>query len=327
VDDEEDVRSFFRRLLSQAGYVVDAVNDGPSALEAIADGIPDLVLLDVRMPGGLNGWDVCCRLRADPATRLVPVVIITGLNDSTARLQGIEAGADDLLAKPVDSRELLARVRSLIRIKKYTDDLDSATAIIMTLASMIEARDGYGEGHCHRMANYATTLGRAISLDEADVQVLYRGAFLHDIGMLTVPEAIVQKITPLKPEERERIRAHPIIGDRLCSHLRSLQPVRPIVRHHHEHLDGSGYPDELRGDDVPLLAQIVGLVDTYEALTTRRLYQSAVSPEKALDVLREHARCGWHRSDLVETFASVIDSLQFPRAERLLSGLGGPQRE
>jgi putative two-component system response regulator len=309
VDDEEDVRVVLGRLLDREGYGVALAADGASALEAVAEHTPDVVLLDVRMPGDIDGFDVCRRLRSDPATRLLPVVIITGFHARTDRLLGIEAGADDLLTKPFDHDELLARVRSLIRLKRYTDDFDSAASIVMTLASMIEARDGYGDGHCHRMANYATRVGRALSLDEVEVRTLYRGAFLHDIGMLTIPEAVLQKPGSLQPEEWTLLKSHTIAGDRLCGNLRSLQAVRPIVRHHHERLDGSGYPDGLRGDQVPLLAQIVGVVDTFEALTTPRPYQQAVPPEGAFTVLRQHARRGWRRDDLVDTFISVVDRL------------------
>ena len=200
-------------------------HDGAAALEIVASLSPDVVLLDVKMPGGLDGFEVCRRIRSDPATRLTPVVIVTGLHGQEERILGIEAGADDFLSKPVDRVELLARVRSLVRIKQHTDDLDSATSIVMTLASMIESRDGYGEGHCHRMANYATGLGRALWLDEADVRSLYRGAFLHDIGMLTVADSILQKPGPLSPDERERIRSHTVVGDRALQ-----QPAVAAVR-------------------------------------------------------------------------------------------------
>jgi putative two-component system response regulator len=309
VDDEDDVRRMLGRLLHREGYGVALAADGASALEAVAGHAPDVVLLDVRMPGDIDGFDVCRRLRSDPATRLLPVVIITGFHARNDRLVGIEAGADDLLMKPFDNDELLARLRSLIRLKRYTDDFDSAASIVMTLASMIEARDGYGDGHCHRMANYATRVGRALGLDEGQVRALYRGAFLHDIGMLTIPEAVLQKPGALDAEEWTLLKSHTIAGDRLCGNLRSLQAVRPIVRHHHERLDGSGYPDGLRGDDVPLLAQVVGIADTFEALTTPRPYQQAVSPEGAFTVLRQHARCDWKREDLVEAFISVVERL------------------
>jgi putative two-component system response regulator len=193
-------------------------------------------------------------------------------------------------------------------VKRYTDDLDSAASIIMTLAVMIEARDGYAEGHCHRMANYATALGRSLQLGSDDLQALHRGGFLHDIGMLAISEAVLRKAGALEPEEYELIKSHTLVGDSLVSNLRSLQAVRPIIRHHHELLDGSGYPDRLRGDDIPLLAQIMSLVDIYDAVTTQRPYRQAKPIDEAVAVLRNQVQRGWRRSDLVEQFVSLIES-------------------
>lgn len=305
VDDEPAVATVFRKLLTHEDFAVEVATDGPSALTAIARQPPDVVLLDVLMPG-LDGFEVCRHIKREPATRLTPVVLITALNDRDSRIKGRQAGADDFLTKPVDLQELLARTRSLVRIKRFTDDLDSAAAIIMTLAVMIEARDGHTEGHCHRMANYATALGRRLGLAPDDVQALHRGGFLHDIGMLAIPDTVLRKRGPLEPEEYALIKSHTVVGDGLCGNLRSLQAIRPIVRHHHELLDGSGYPDGLRGDDVPLLAQIIGIVDAYDALTTERPYQRAQSIEQALDLLRLQVARGWRRSDLVDEFAAIV---------------------
>jgi putative two-component system response regulator len=305
VDDEEAVRTFFERLLTSAGYHVRLAEDGTTALTSVLKYRPDVVLLDVQMPD-MNGVEVCRRLRNNAVTRLIPVVFVTGFNAREQRIEGLEAGADDFLVKPVDTQELLARVRSLTRMKQFTDDLDSAASIIMTLATMIEARDGYGEGHCSRSANYATSLGRAMKLSDADLHALHRGGFLHDIGMLAIPDAVLRKSGPLSAREFELVRSHTIIGDRLCSNLRSLQAVRPIVRHHHERLDGSGYPDGLQGDQIPLLAQIMGIIDTYEALTSVRPYQTPKSPDEALEVLQEHVARGWRRRDLVDQFVAII---------------------
>jgi putative two-component system response regulator len=309
VDDEKSVTSVFERLLVREGYVVDVASNGRSALAAISDHPPDLILLDVLIPG-LDGFEVCRGLKRESATRLTPVVLITGLSDRDSRIKGAEAGADDFLTKPVDPQELLARVRSLVRLKRYTDDLDSAASIITALAVMIEARDGYTEGHCYRMANYATSLGRRIGLGHDDLQALHRGGFLHDIGMLTIPDTVLRKPGPLEPEEFELIKAHTVVGESLCGNLRSLQAVRPIVRHHHERLDGSGYPDGLRGDAVPLLAQIIGLVDVYDAVTTQRPYHGAQPIERAIELLRQQASIGWQRPDLVEEFVGIVQSGQ-----------------
>ena len=317
IDDEDAVTRVFQRLLRQEGYEVEVAHDGLSGLQAIEARPPDLVVLDVVIPG-LNGFDLCRRLKQNQATRLLPVILVTGQDEREKRIEGADAGADDFLSKPVDSQELLARVRSLIRLKRYTDDFDSATSIIMMLAVMVESRDGYTVGHCHRIANYATALGRSLGLGDDDLQTLRRGGFLHDIGMLAIPDSVLRKRGPLEPEEYELIKSHTVIGDDLCARLRSLQPVRAIVRHHHERLDGSGYPDGLVGDAIPLVAQIIGLVDAYDAITTQRAYQPAHPTEQAVETLREQVRRGWRRADLTESFVKLIEA-------GMLGNVGGNQ--
>jgi putative two-component system response regulator len=307
VDDEPAVVEVLRRLLVKEGYGVEVFNGGQEALDALPTVKPHVVLCDVNMPG-LTGIEVCRRMKQDPSYRLTPVVMVTGQAQRDARLAGLEAGADDFLAKPVDPQELLTRVRSLVRIKRYTDDLDSAASIIIAMALLIEARDGNTEGHCHRMANYATALGRALDLGEEDLQALHRGGFLHDIGMLAIPDSVLKKSGPLDAGEFELMKSHTTVGDSLCGNLRSLESVRPIIRHHHERCDGSGYPDGLTGDEIPLVAQIMGLVDVYDAVTTRRPYQGPHSSQEALDILRDQVVRGWRRSDLVEAFAALVES-------------------
>jgi putative two-component system response regulator len=305
VDDEEGMRSLLTALLSREGYRVEAAHDGASALAQIASSPPDVILLDVMLPD-CTGFEICRRLKREQATRLTPIILVTGLTAREHRIEGMECGADEFLTKPPDRAELLARVRSLARMKRYTDDLDSAASIITTLAVMIEARDGYGDGHCYRMANYATALGRRLQLDGDDLQALHRGGFLHDIGMLAIPDHILRKAGALEPEEYDLIKSHTVIGDSLCSNLRSLQAVRPIVRHHHERLDGSGYPDRLQGADIPLVAQIMGVVDVFNAVTEQRPYQGAKSVSEGVEVLRQQAERGWRRPDIVEEFAAMI---------------------
>ena len=307
VDDEPMVAEVLRRLLVKEGYNVDVFGGAQDALEALPTVRPHLALLDVNMPG-MTGIELCRRIKQDPAHRLTPVVLVTGQAQRDVRLEGLEAGADDFLAKPVDPQELLIRVRSLVRIKRYTDDLDSAASIIIAMALLIEARDGNTEGHCHRMANYATALGRALNLSEEDLQALHRGGFLHDIGMLAIPDSVLRKSGPLNPDEFELMKSHTTVGDSLCGNLRSLEAVRPIIRHHHERYDGSGYPDGLVGDAIPLVAQIMGVVDVYDAVTTRRPYQGPHSAQESIAILRDQAARGWRRPDLVEAFAGLIDS-------------------
>jgi len=307
VDDNPAVTRFFERLLGPRGYAVHVAHDGDAAFMAVSSLNPDVVLLDVMMPGQ-DGFEVCQRIKRDRGTRLTPVVLVTSLADTDARVKGLDSGADDFLTKPVDANELLARVRSLVRMKRYTDDLDSAASIITTLAVMIEARDGNTEGHCHRMANYATALGRALGLGDEDLQTLYRGGFLHDIGMLAIPDGLLRKAGALEPEEFELVKSHTVVGDTLCSNLRSLQAVRPIIRHHHERLDGSGYPDGLQGAAIPLIAQIIGVVDVFDAITTTRPYQRAISAEQAAVILRDQVQRGWRSSEVVEPFLALLQN-------------------
>lgn len=251
--------------------------------------------------------DFVRQLKRDSATRLTPIVLLSDDRRKEHRLAGLEAGAEGVLTKPFDPEELLARVRVAGRVSQYLVDLDSAASIVMTVTAMIEARES-SPGHCYRMANYATALGRALQLADGELKALYRGAFLHDIGMLSIPDGILHKGGRLEPEEYEVIKSHPVIGDALCANLRTLATVRPIVRHHHERLDGSGYPDGLKGDDVPLLAQIVSIVDLYEAITMGRQYTAPRSAADALTVLQHETRVGWRRPDLVEAFTTLVRS-------------------
>ena len=301
----EHDRSLLTQLFRAEGYTVDVAFDAASALALATRRPPDLLLLDADLPGQ-SGFEVCRRVRENSNTRLTPIIMVTAADHRARRLEGFEAGADEVLLKPVDTEELLVRARSLAKIKRYTDDLDSAIAILTTLATMIERRDGDAPGHCERMANYAVSLGRAMQVNDADVQVLYRGGYLHDVGMLAVSDLVLRKRGPLTPAEFEQVKAHTVLGDELCANLRSLQPIRPLIRWHHERLDGSGYPDGLRGDEIPILAQIVGVVDVFEAVTTERPYQRTRSPEGAVEILRGEVQRGWRRREIVEAFVSLV---------------------
>ena len=293
-------------LLAPDGHVVRRASDGAEAVRAVHDRMPDLVLMDVMMPR-VDGFEACRAIKQDPSTRLTPVVLVTALNDTASRIRGIEVGADDFVSKPFNVPELQARVRSLLRIKRYTDDLDSAESVIVSLALTIEARDAATDGHCQRLAHYASALGRSLGLDDDDVSALRRGGFLHDVGKVGIPDAVLLKPGRLTREEYELIKQHTIIGDRLCGELRSLRKVRPIVRHHHERLDGSGYPDGLQGAAIPLLAQLMGIVDVFDALTTDRPYRVALSFAQAAEELRQEVARGWRRADLVETFLDQVE--------------------
>jgi len=304
VDDYEANLKGLGQLLQGAHYSVFTATNGRDALDIVKRERPDLVLLDVLMPG-LSGVDVCRELKRSVDTCLTPVVLISGAQERQTIIAGLEAGADDFLNKPIDPEELYTRVRSLMRLKRLTDDLESAESLFLTLGRIIEARDPYTEGHCERLADYATALGRRLELEQADVDALYRGAFLHDIGKIAVPDRVLLKKGKLTKKEYALMKRHPAIGDELCATVRSLERVRPIVRHHHERVDGGGYPDGLTGDEIPLLAQIVSVVDVFDALTTVRPYRPALPTMTAYKMLRDEARTGWCHLSLVECFIDL----------------------
>jgi putative two-component system response regulator len=300
-EDFAPARRLLTSILTSQGYRVIAASGGAEALALAATDPPDLVLSDLKMPGG-DGITLCEALKHDPATRLIPVVIMTGSSEAGDRMRAIEVGVADFLTKPVESSELEARVRSLISLKHFTDDLDSAEAVLRSLALTIEARDAYTQGHCERLATYAEALGGQLGLPPDDLATLRRGGYFHDLGKIGIPDAILLKPGPLTTAEHRRIQEHTVVGDRLCGDLRALRRVRPIVRSHHERLDGSGYPDGLKGDAIPLLAQIIGIVDVYDALTTTRPYRVALSAEVAHEQLQDEVKRGWRQRDLVDLF-------------------------
>jgi putative two-component system response regulator len=325
VDDVEGNVRLAASVLEPDGYIVSSASNGRAALAAIERNPPDLILLDVMMPD-LDGFETCRLLKSRGATRLIPIVLVTALRDPSDRIRGIDAGADDFISKPFNPHELRARVRSLVRIKRYTDDLESADAMILSLAMTIEARDLMTDGHCQRLAAYANALGARIGLPENDLGALRRGGFLHDIGKIGIPDAILMKAGPLTADEYALMQTHTVIGDRLCGELRSLRAVRPIVRSHHERLDGSGYPDHLRGDAIPLLAHIMGIVDVFDAITTDRPYRRAATATQACEELVREAKRGKHGVDLVSAFVGLVEGGELPAFEHAHATTEGRKR-
>jgi cyclic di-GMP phosphodiesterase len=306
-DDSEDHVRIVHRVLTEAGYRCASAGDGQTAFDACVAGGVDIVLLDVNMPEQ-DGLAVCRRLKSTPETNLIPVLIMTGDSDPRAHLEALEAGADDFLPKPLAFPELRARVRSASRMKCYIDELDNAAASIVMLGATIEARDRHTNGHCQRLAEYASALGRRIGLDRHDIRALEQGGFIHDLGKVAIPDAVLFKAGPLTRSEYELVKTHPAVGERICAPLRTLQRARSIVRSHHETLDGQGYPDGLRGSAVPLVAQVTGVADVYDALTSDRPYRRALTPGAALDQLWREVRCGKRDAELVRQFEAVVDA-------------------
>jgi putative two-component system response regulator len=306
VDDDPAIRRTMGRMLEPDGYEVFHAGDGVEGLAEAEVVQPDVILLDVVMPR-LNGFEVCRRLKAMEEFRLTPVVLITGLSDVKDRVAGILAGADDFLSKPFEQTELLARVKSLMRLKRYTDELERAELVVFALARAIEERDPYTRGHCDRLSRYARALGRQLGLGEEDLRALHQGGIVHDIGKVTVPDAILMKNGRLTQTERDVMQYHPETGVQICQPLRTFHRVLPIIRSHHEHLDGTGYPDGLAAGEIPLTARVLSVVDVFDALTTDRPYRLGSSPEAALKVMGEEVDRGWWDPEVFAEFCLLVE--------------------
>ena len=309
VDDEPANCELLEAFLQDSGYEVVVASDGRRSLDEFARIRPDLVLLDVQIPF-VNGFEVCRRLKCHPEGRLVPVVLVTGLAATQDRVRGLEAGADDFLTKPVERSELLARVRSLLTRKAFTDELERAESVLFTLALSIEGKDPYTGRHCERLSDLCASLGHRIGLRTEEITALRRGGTVHDIGKVAVPDSILLKPGKLTPEEFRIMQQHPVIGERICAPLKSFRLVLPIIRHHHEKLDGTGYPDGLRGKEIPLTARILQIVDVYDALTTDRPYRRAFSIAEALNTMEGEVRRGWWDADLFDEFQEMQTATQ-----------------
>lgn len=305
-DDHEASLVGLAELLSAEGFKVVTARDGQVALAEFQRAQPDLVLSDVKMPV-LSGIEVCRHIKNNPETRLVPLVLITGLTEIQDRVDGIDAGADDFLTKPVERLQLIARVRSLLRQKAYTDELERAESVLFALAMSIEGKDPCTEGHCQRLAEHSAQLGESLGLEAPQIIALRRAGLVHDIGKVAVPDTILLKPARLTAAEKKIMQRHPVVGERICSPLKSFQLVLPIIRHHHEKMNGTGYPDKLKGEEIPLTARVLQTADVYDALTTSRPYKPALTVEEALAVMKKEVRKGWWDPHVFAGFERLIE--------------------
>ncbi len=296
------ISEFLGKILSGEGHEVITAPAEPQLLTAVDEARPDLVLLDVHLPGR-GGIELSREIKANPKTEFLPVVLVTAQHNLDARFRGSRVGADDFLFLPINRLELIARVKSLLRLRMYFKDLEEHQSVILSLASALEAKDPYTRGHSERVGVLAAQLGCSLGLSEADCKILRIAGQLHDIGKIGMPETLLNKQSRLNAQEFETVMQHPLLGERICRPLRTMQAILPLVRHHHERFDGSGYPDRLRGEGMPLGARILGLVDAYDAITSARSYRRSFTPLQALDLLTRETEAGrWDP----EVFAALV---------------------
>ena len=317
VDDMATNRTMVRAVLEPEGCAVSEAGSGEAALELLSQREFDAIVLDVIMPG-MDGFDVCRYLRQEMGQDLVPVIMLTSLGSPDDVALGLESGATDFVTKPYNSIELVARVKSSVHQKRLTDRLDDTESVLFALARMVEAKDQNTRDHCDRLSHMAVVFGQALGCGFDELDALRRGGILHDIGKLGVPDAVLLKEGPLTDAEWVQMQEHPAIGARLCRPLRTMVKTVDIIQHHHEKWNGSGYPEGLSGDEVPLLARIFQIVDVYDALTTARPYKKPFEREQALRIMEQETEKGFWDPDLMARFLTIArdmpERLELPRS-------------
>jgi putative two-component system response regulator len=306
--DQVDVnRRLLKGMLRAENYRILEAKRPQEALALLESEKVDLVILDLMLPG-MGGPEFCRTVKADRRTQFVPILMLTNVQGVANEVAGIDSGADEFLTKPLHPTVVRTHIRAMLRSKAAIDSLEEAEAILFALAQAIEHRDKYTGGHCERLAWYSVSLGMALGLPRPQLLALHRGGFLHDIGKVAVPDAILYKPGRLDEHEWTLMRGHTIKGEEICQPMKSLSPVLPVIRSHHERWDGSGYPDGLRGERIPLVARILQVADIYDALTTVRPYKPAFSPAEALGMLDEEVARGWRDAELVGIFKQLHKS-------------------
>ncbi len=328
-DDPKNLKLLEATLLPLKFNVIKASN-GEEALSIVVRLDVDMVLLDIMMPR-MNGYEVCRRLKGSEATRLIPVVMVTALDDMDAKIKCIEAGADDFITKPPNKLELLARTKSLINVKKLNNKLISVEDVLFSLANAVEAKDQYTQGHVWRVSNLAMAVGRKAGLPAEEIDALRFGGILHDIGKIGIPGEILNKPGPLNKDEWEVVRTHPGTGFKICQPLgKILGPALEVIRHHHEKLDGSGYPDGLKGEEISKVARIMSIVDIYDSLITDRPYRKRLPKKQVIGSLLAEADDGKLDKYLVKILIKLeselgrdhshLDDVSYPTGEMISEG-------
>lgn len=312
-------RRLFKAILKTAPYRILEARRPTDALKILEREKVDLVVVDLLMPE-MSGPEFCRLLRSSRRTQLLPILMITSVQGVENEIASIASGADEFLLKPLHPTLVRTRIRAMLRNKALIDSLDEAEGILFALARTVEHRDQYTGLHCERLAAYGVLLGRALDLSRGDLLALYRGGFLHDIGKICIPDSILFKNAILTPDEWDLMRTHTLKGEEICRPMRTLAPVLPIIRSHHERWDGSGYPDGLRGEEIPLLARILQMADIYDALTTARPYKPALLHSEAICMMEDEVERGWRDPELVPLFGELVRPAAGEAGERTGDG-------
>ena len=303
-------REGLKSFLESQKCDVEVATDGESALRTCLQIQPDLVLLyNYNTVPDIGSFEICRQIKKDPLNQLTPVALVKPSPDQWDIHRGREAGAMDVWATPPSPWDALGPIQTLLRLKVYMDE--QAKSAVFSLARSVDSKQNMRNGHSDRLVIYAQQLGESLGFGEEDLQELHIASWLHDIGKINVPESILFKPGPLNAEETRIMREHPVIGEEICAPLKSLRPILPVIRHHHEKMDGSGYPDGLCGEAIPLKARILQVADIYDALTTDRPYRGALPPEEALQTLFSEAEKGWLDATLVWKFSRICRSGEY----------------
>jgi cyclic di-GMP phosphodiesterase len=302
VDVASASRDSWKSFLQAHNYDVFTVEDEECAVRECLELQPDIVLLHDTLPD-VDGFELCSRLKGNALIQQIPVVLIKPRSDAADLARGRKAGAAEFWGTSTSLREALSRVESLLRLRGYIDE--QAKSVVLSLARSIEAKSPLLDGHSERIVKYALQLGICLDLPEESLQELRIACLLHDIGKVSIPDEILLKPAPLNAKEIAIVRQHPVTGENICAPLKSLRRILPAIRHHHERMDGSGYPDGLQGHEIPLMARILQIADIYDALITDRPYREALSSEQALEILNHEASQGGLDASLVSKFSRI----------------------
>ncbi len=305
VDDLEAHLELVEAIFEKEGYHIMTAHNADEALQFLEEFSPDLAILDVMMPG-MNGYELCKMLKEKSGARFFPVILLTSLLELEDKIAGIEAGADDFISKPFKSIELTAKVRSLLKFKKLQEELDHSESVILTLAVALESKDPYTKGHSESVGNLSAEFASLIGLSEKEQNLIKKAGILHDIGKIGIGDSILHKNGALTKEEIRLIDQHTVIGEKICRPLHSLSAILPIIRHHHERWDGEGFPDRLKGEQIPIMARILSIVDTFDAMVSERPYRVPVSIEKATKKMEEEKNSGQWDPALLEKFIEMM---------------------